>query len=107
MRGFGILLGAALRGRTGAFRRRGLHARAPGLGQSDRNGLFGGTHAMLAFAHVFDFLAHEFAGLRGRGLAFALVLLGTLQGFSFRHGDLLAGLRERAPSPVETTRRNS
>src|SRR5207302_5814180 len=50
------------RGRSFA-RRPQLHSGAPGFGQSDGDGLFGGTGAVFAFANVVHFFADEFTGL--------------------------------------------
>jgi hypothetical protein len=40
---------------------------------------------MFAFADVMHLLAHEFAGLGARRLAFTRVLTRTFDGLSFRH----------------------
>jgi hypothetical protein len=40
-----------------------LDAGAPGLGETDRNGLPGGSGTVLPFAYVLDFLVHIFTGL--------------------------------------------
>src|SRR5439155_16550641 len=83
----------ALRAAAGLFRNRArfgwreLHPRPAGLRQADRDRLLGRASAMLAFANVLNFLAHEFAGLRGRRLAFALVLPCAFQCLLFRHDD--------------------
>src|SRR6185312_14450069 len=93
--------GSALRGRflRGGFLRRGLlaallrplaflrhvHARAARLRQPDRDRLFGRTRAMLALAHVVDFLTHELASLGAGGFAFALVLLRACNRLLVRH----------------------
>src|SRR5687768_8603092 len=53
------------------WRRRQVHAGAPGLGEADGDGLLGGPGAVLAFADVMDGFANEFARLGGGGLALA------------------------------------
>ena len=56
------LLGGALRATR---RRRQRGASTPRLRQTDRNRLFGRAGPVFAFAHVLDFLPHEFSRLRG------------------------------------------
>jgi hypothetical protein len=55
------------------FGRRQIDSRASRLGQSNRNGLFGGTRAVDAFSDVVHLLLDEFTGLR-RG-SFALTFI--------------------------------
>src|SRR5438445_1338673 len=64
---------------------RQINAGAARLRQSDRDRLLGRARAMFAFAHVLDFLAHEFAGLRRGRLSFALILARTGDGRLIGH----------------------
>src|SRR5262245_14928327 len=62
-----------------------LDARASSLGETDRDRLLGRPRPVLAFANVVELLPNELTRLGGRGLALALRLAGTLQGFLLRH----------------------
>ncbi len=85
----GLVLAGLFPGGLGCGRLgRHLDAGAPGLRQADRDGLLGRPHAVLAFTHVFDLFADEFAGLRGRRLALFLVALRASEGFAFGHDHL-------------------
>jgi hypothetical protein len=44
---------------------------------------------MLAFSDMFNLLANEFTGLRGRSLTFPRLLMSAFQRFLFRHRSLL------------------
>src|SRR5262249_61190217 len=59
--------------------RRQVAAGPPRFGQTDRDRLLRRSCAVLALAHVMDFLAHELTGLRARTLAFTAVASGTLE----------------------------
>src|SRR5262245_34258281 len=67
------------------LRRLEAHAGAPRLGEADGNGLLGRAGAVLAAADLVDLLAHEFACLRRRRLALALVLPGPFDRSLLRH----------------------
>ncbi|EFV85206.1 hypothetical protein HMPREF0005_03844, partial [Achromobacter xylosoxidans C54] len=97
MRGLAVLLGLAPGRRAGLLGRGQVNPSAARLRQADGDGLLGRAHAVLAFAHVVDFLAHEFARLGGWGLALLLVARGALQRFPFRHDNLLACVSEARP----------
>ena len=62
-----------------------LHTRTPGLGQADRNRLFGGRRTMLAFPYMVHLLAYEFSRLRARRLALPGILTSAFDRFFFRH----------------------
>jgi hypothetical protein len=59
----------ALRPRLSTRRGREFHAGASGLGQADGNRLFRRSRAVLAFANMVNFLAHELTSLRRRPLS--------------------------------------
>jgi hypothetical protein len=66
-------------------RRLQFHPRAPGLRESDSNGLLGRRRTMLAFSHMVHFLAHEFSRLCAGRFSFAGILASAFDGFAFRH----------------------
>src|SRR6185369_1295843 len=72
-------------GGTARFGRRQCDAGTAGLGQADCDGLFGRARAVLAFAHVLDFLAHELAGLGARSFALGLVFRRASFGIFLGH----------------------
>ena len=75
--------------RSGALpRRRKLDAGAAGLGKPDRDGLLGGSGAVLPFPHVVDLFPNEFTRLGRGGLPLALVPLRSFPSGSFRHAVL-------------------
>jgi hypothetical protein len=67
---------------------RQIHAGPPRFRQADGYGLLGGPGPVLAFANVVNLLANKLAGLRGRRLAFALVLPRSLDGLFLWHDSL-------------------
>jgi hypothetical protein len=66
-------------------RRRKVDTSFPGLRQADCNGLLGRPRAVLTFANVMNFLAHELAGLRGGTLSSSLICTRALNGALRRH----------------------
>jgi hypothetical protein len=66
-------------------RRRKIDTSFPGLRQADCNGLLGRPRAVLTFANVMNFLAHELAGLRGGTLSSSLICTRALNGALRRH----------------------
>src|SRR5206468_6455660 len=86
----GVLRGLlARRCRLSFAGRREANPGATRFRQSNRDRLFGVTRAMLAFAHMMHLFAHEFTGLRGGRLAFALVLARSLHCLFLGHVSLL------------------
>src|SRR5437667_457979 len=73
--------------RAAEERSAGPLVRAARLGQADRDGLFGGSRAVLAFADVVHFLADKFTGLGRWGLAFAFIPGGAFERFFLGHDD--------------------
>jgi hypothetical protein len=66
-----------------------LDTSAPRLREAYRDSLFGGTRTVVALANVVHLLPHKFSSLRAGRLAFTSILLSTLDGFLFRHKNLL------------------
>jgi hypothetical protein len=84
--GAGCIGGAALRSWLCTRRRTAeLDTSAPRFRKPDRDRLFGGSCAMLAFADMVHLLAHEFAGLRGRRVACPFVPPRSFDGRFLRH----------------------
>jgi hypothetical protein len=79
------------------------------LGQSNGNGLFGGTCAVFAFADMVDFFADKFSSLSRRSFAFSLVSACPLDRFFFWHDDSLPVFvldgHVRTMLPIERPRR--
>src|ERR1700733_11430135 len=73
----GRALAGFIRGLAGTWRRQ-IDSGAPCFGQSDRNGLFGGTRSVPTFTDVIDLLADEFPRLRRWRLSCLLVGAGPL-----------------------------
>src|ERR1700723_771420 len=73
----GRALAGFIRGLAGTWRRQ-IDSGAPCFGQSDRNGLFGGTRSVPTFTDVIDLLADEFPRTRRWRLACLLVGTGPL-----------------------------
>jgi len=71
--------------RLALSRRRKIDSRLTSLRQPDRNRLFGRSGTVFPFANMMHLFADEFAGLRRRRLAFALVTAGAFQCFFFGH----------------------
>jgi hypothetical protein len=72
-----------------AARRWQFYPCAPGFGEADRNGLLGGGCSVLTFSHMVHFLAHKFSSLSAGRFSFAGVLASAIDGFFFRHTNLL------------------
>jgi hypothetical protein len=66
-------------------RRRKIDTSFPGFRQADCNGLLGRPRAVLTFANVMNFLAHELAGLRGWTLPGSLIRTRAFNGALRRH----------------------
>jgi hypothetical protein len=73
------------RRRLTSLRRSQLDARAPRLGESNRNRLLRRARAVLPLTDVFDLFANELAGLRCRRLPLTLGLSRVFQCLLFRH----------------------
>src|SRR5438067_9027438 len=78
--------------RRSLLRRGKLDAGTAGLREADRDRLLRRPCAVLAFANVFDLLAHKFASLCGSRFSFPFVLPYALDCFLLRH---LSSLRPR------------
>jgi hypothetical protein len=73
--------------------RRQFHAGPAGFRQTDGDGLFSRSRAMLAFANVLHLLAHEFAGLSGGRFTFTRILACSFDRFLFGHSTEVTLLR--------------
>ncbi len=95
---------AALAGFLGCFallRRGQIDPDAPSFRQSNGDGLFGGSRAVLSLTDMMDFFPDELACLGCGRFALTLVLLRTLPGFCFWHDSVPfvvpLALRRRSP----------
>jgi len=68
-----------------AFGRAQFHAGPARFGKADGDGLFRAAGSMFAFANVFEFFAHKFAGLCARRFSLAPIFFGAPHCFSFWH----------------------
>ena len=89
--GFGIAFGLATGffGNGAFFGYGEFYSSAAGFGESDGDGLFGGTRAVFSLPNFFDFLADKLAGLGGGGFAFTPVFSGSFDGLFFGHDEVL------------------
>src|SRR5947208_1502946 len=68
-----------------ASRRFQFDAGAPGLGETDGDGLLGRRCAVFPFPYVVNLFAHEFSGLRTGRFPLTGILSASLDGAFFRH----------------------
>src|SRR5205085_5288236 len=67
-----------------ASRRFQFDAGAPGLGETDGDGLFGRRCAVFAFPYVVNLFAHEFSGLRTGRFPLTGIFSSSFDGLFFR-----------------------